>query len=762
MTLAVIAVAYSLRFLNQREPLVHWLFWRYAAVYGLTLLFGVACFCAGHALLAWPCASDPLPQGERTLLDVAAGVLVFALGTFLVGLARGLGGVYFWAWPALLMAAGVPLLVRDGWGMLAAWRRARARPRPPLSTAAAFAIALGAIGLLLVYLPILSPENISFDSRWYHLALAEHYVAAGRIAGFPEGWHLGALPHLGSWLYTWALACPVLDLHGRLALAAHLEFFLFLCTLAAVPLLVARLTGRTDARGTWAVTFLFPGLFLYDSSLSTGADHVLAFWAIPLALAALRFARGLTPGRAVTLAVVCAGAGLTKMQSMYLLVPTAVCVVGVAVLAIRKHTHPVRRLAFVLGVPWLGSTLLLTAAHWLANAVWYHNPVFPMLSGVFPSRPWRTELVGTLFDQGWTPVGSTLERLWDTALSPLTFAFVAHDWSNFHRDIPVFGFLFALSLPLLPWLPRSRRIWVMTGGIFLGVMVWFWTYHQDRYLQALLPWMVVVTASVLIGAWNSGAPARIGVLALLALQLVWGGDVPFIATRMGRDTPTVKAMHTLSSTFRGDEKERIDPRTGFEKVSAALPDSSVVLLHVVQLRLGLEHPVVTDNPRWTAAPLLGQAEGPAAAWRQLRAWGVTHLLFHGDRCEPDDLNLRSELATHDLALNASAEVQSVDGKTIVKLSAQGPRRTEFGEVFFAGCNTRGRLPWAEVDRTVALDATYPQGANPNLPAVTEAMFDGLAYAVIDDRCPIALPASVAGPWHRVAHWKQVQLWVRKD
>jgi hypothetical protein len=760
LALALLAVAYTLKSVNEHEPLVRWFFWRYAAVYGLTLLFGLACFATGHTLLTWSCRKDPMAVAERVLFDVAAGVVGFGIATFLVGVLHGLGGVYFWALPATLIAIGAPMLVRDVRGMRDEWRRTRTRA--PMSTITALAVGLGAIGLLFVYLPILSPENISFDSRWYHLAIAEHYVAAGRIGPFPEGWHLGTLPHLGSWIYTWAMACPVLDLHGRLALAAHMEFFLFLGTLAAVPLLVARLTCRHDVRGTWAVFFLFPGLFLYDSSLSTGADHILAFWAIPVALAAHRFVCAFTPGRAVVLAVAVAGAGLTKMQSMYLLVPAALYVVVHVGLALRARRERPRRMAFVLGVPFFGSLLLLTAAHWLANAIWYHNPVFPMLASVFPSKPWRTELVGSLFDGGWTPAGELSTRLLETLLSPIKFAFVAHDWAMFHRDVPVFGFLFTLSLPLLLLLRRSGKIWVLTAGVFVGVMVWFWTYHQDRYLQALLPWMVVVTACVFIGAWNTGRPARIGVVAMIAVQLIWGGDVPFISTRLGRDNAMMKAMHTLSSTFRGDETDRIDPRTGWEKVSAALPASSVALLHLTQLRLGLEHPVVTDNPRWNAALLPGQLEGPRAAWQQLRDWGVTHMILGGDRCEPDDLNLRSELATHDLALNSNAGTQWVDGKNIVTLSAQEPRRTSFGDVFFSGCTTRGRVPWSEIDHTVAIDGTYPGWTNPNLPTVTDQMFDGLQYAVIDDRCSIAIPSSVSAQWQRVSRWKQVSLWVRKE
>ena len=57
------------------------------------------------------------------------------------------------------------------------------------------------------------------------------------------------------------------------------------------------------------VFFLFPGLFLYDSSLGLGADHVLAFWAVPLALAVRRLLhRPTSAGRAMLVGLMMAGA----------------------------------------------------------------------------------------------------------------------------------------------------------------------------------------------------------------------------------------------------------------------------------------------------------------------------------------------------------------------------------------------------------------------------------------------------------------------
>jgi len=131
LAVAALAIAFTLWFLNRAQPLSDWLFWRFAGIYALVLFFGLACLCSGHALLAWPCSKDRMVIGERLLLDMAAGVLLFATGTFLVGIVHGLGSIYFWLFPSALVVAGAPLLARDGAGILSELRRARSRSAQP-------------------------------------------------------------------------------------------------------------------------------------------------------------------------------------------------------------------------------------------------------------------------------------------------------------------------------------------------------------------------------------------------------------------------------------------------------------------------------------------------------------------------------------------------------------------------------------------------------------------------------------------------------
>ena len=194
LVVAAGAVTLTLLFLNQHQPLSQWLFWRFATIYGCVLFFGAACLSAGHAALGLLVKNRPLPLRERLLLDFAAGVLLFALAVFLVGVCRGLGHASFWAIPAVLLAVGLPRCLRDARRIAPHLAHRWVRWRPISGIVPALATGLGVVGLFLIYLSVLVPENLAFDSRWYHLAMAERFVAAGRIGAFPEGWFLARNP----------------------------------------------------------------------------------------------------------------------------------------------------------------------------------------------------------------------------------------------------------------------------------------------------------------------------------------------------------------------------------------------------------------------------------------------------------------------------------------------------------------------------------------------------------------------------------------
>jgi hypothetical protein len=741
-------------FANTRVPVTTWLLWPYAGFWAATLLWLTCCLSVGHAALRLMPALR-LRFRARLLFDLALGVLIFGEGLFLVGLFGLLRPPFFYLYPAALAAIGLPGLVRDLARARRHFRAARARAQRPPSLLLGAALAFGTLAFAVVYLTIMVPENVAFDARSYHLPIAEHYAAWGRIGRFPEGWFGGVLPHLASWLYTWPFTLRTVNLFGHVELAAHLELALFVATVLATPLLVETLLPGRRARGSWAVFFLFPGLFLYDSSLGLAADHVLAFFAAPLAIAVAGFLR--QPGnraRGVLAGLMMAGAALTKYQSMYLLVPAGLAILLVS---LRQLWRARGRPQALTGPAILALTFLIaTAAHWLANVVWHGNPVYPLLRGLFHSRPMVPGWPGTTLDPGFEPTGTLFEKLRDTAAAMFTFAFVPHDWAIFHRDVPVFGFLFTLTLPILLLARRAGRARALAAATLLGVFIWFWTYHQDRYLQGLLPWMVACTAAALQLAWSAGAGARVGVGLLVAVQLVWGNDVPWIpAHAMIGEAPALRALRLLSSTYRGDLRSRYEFDTGFEGLDKTLPKNAYVVLHEEYLRLGLNRRGIQDSLRLQAGIDYRQLARPDRVDDLLKSLGATHLVWARSASPNREIPISGELVFFGYALRYGEEQHPVGAFEVAKLPAHRPPPREPGTVAYIGCASALEVPFSEIDRAVEGGGA---GAPPGNPS---AVIAAAEFVVVEARCQSRVTPQDLASFMEAPHWGDFTLWVRR-
>src|SRR6185369_3398562 len=91
----------------------------------------------------------------------------------------------------------------------------------------------------------------------------------------------------------------------------------------------------------------------------------------------------------------------------------------------------------------------------------------------------------------------------------------------------------------------------------LGVFVWYWTHHQDRYLQAALPWMAAATAAVLALVWRQGVGPRVAMGALVALQIVWGLDVYFMPAHAFVSVPAKAVIDLVSRAPGKPPKDRL-------------------------------------------------------------------------------------------------------------------------------------------------------------------------------------------------------------
>jgi hypothetical protein len=409
----VVATAYFLDVVNRHNPIRTWLFFVYGTYWLLTLLFNAACLSAGYALLR-VLLRRGLPERERILLSMAVGVLAFYLGTFLAGLAHLYGVVFFVAWPLVMCAGGAVVVVRRARRMARALRVARSLPARRPSLLAAALLAFAVLALAIIYLGVMTPENVAFDGRWYHLPIAEHYAAGHGVEAFPEGWYQGALPHLASFLYTWAMLWPRVHVVDKVLLCSHIEFSLFLWTLYGVTVLARRIAPGKRVRLAWVAVFLFPSVFVYDSNLNTTADHVAAFWAAPIFLALLRAWPTLHWRASILLGALLGAALDTKYQSASLVVfPGLAMALRAAWLSLRARTTP--QFQPLASATAAGLAMVaLWAPHWLKNLAWYGDPLYPFLHRFFGSRPWTadSELRLALMTRAhiWVPAGTAAHR----------------------------------------------------------------------------------------------------------------------------------------------------------------------------------------------------------------------------------------------------------------------------------------------------------------------------------------------------------------
>jgi hypothetical protein len=638
--LLLAAAAGALWWAGRFIPLRHWLFFRYLGYWALIALFVVPSWTAGLRLLSLV-LPEPARLDERLLWGFALGVLAFFAGLFVAGMLGLYGRVFFFAWPALLLAWGGP----PAWRELSRTRRHLRRfgfrlllPRGPIEAVSAALLLVGTLG---VYLQVVVPNNVGADAVWYHLPIAEHYAAAGAIRRFPEGWYNGTLPQLASILYTWAFQAPG-GLFDHMAVSAHLEFVLFLATLAGIGVLVRRLAG-TRAPFAGALMFLFPGFLIYDSSLIVGADHVLAFWAPPLALAVVRWGRSFTTRNALLVGLLTGAAMLTKYHALLFLAPLALWALAAAVRS--RGARPL--------LVWGAVAIGVWSPHWAKNWLFYGDPLFPLLHRWLPSHPFppgAAELMAEVL----TPpqfrfTGTPAQKLIDLLTIPWSFSFVTHDW-DFHGQRQVFGSLFTCLLVALPFVRARLRLWLLIGAIHVGVLVWFATAHEDRYLQALLPAMTACAAALLIATWRRGAVARGAALLLVASQAIAGADVYFYRNHgMGGDNPLKLFVDYVSLEQRGQyaDQTRVWGDLQENDLSRRVPRGSKLLAHHFTEKLGAGIPSVVDGKGWQGAIDYLTLRTPAATLALWRSLGITHVWW--DQSLPgrdDDLMAREAVFQH--------------------------------------------------------------------------------------------------------------------
>lgn len=615
--LVVAAIVIFGTYAHHIHRLGDWLTFFWARAWLALAAFGFASLAIGLTILA----RLKLYGGtlvERTSLALAVGVLTFALGIYVAGVCALLGKTFFYAWPALLLVLGRRALLR--------YFRALSRVRSKFGAAAFFpqnvvqALAVLAIvgGSFALYVQVISPATISFDSKWYHLPIPEAYAAAGRIRPFPEGWYVGTYPQLGAWLYTWGFLAPGVLKH-HISLAGHLEFALFLITIGNTSALASRLIRGARLRHGGAVLYLFPAILNVSANLAIGSDHVVELWAAPIGLALIRYLKKADVRHGVLLGMFLGGAVLSKYQAVYFVVPITL------VLAVDL----VRQRQFAALATAAGVTVLVSSPHWLKNLIAYGDPFYPNLYRHLPDHPFFKGAGDLLARSYWATGEKSPFTGWakvrDTLKAAFEFSFYPHAWAGVNDNATVVGSLFTLLLPLMLWVRPRWRVLLLAACTHVSLFVWWNTYRDTRYLQAVMPWMAACVAATLAAAWRTNSlPLRGAIVTLVGLQIVWTGDAYLL-----RSQELLAALPLRALSF---DKEDPFPRNGFPGEALApigerLPKGSRLVGHDFYQSVGVGVPAITDNPDWQGAIDYLQIEPPDEVLRHWLELGGTHLLW---------------------------------------------------------------------------------------------------------------------------------------
>ncbi|HXK16735.1 MAG TPA: hypothetical protein VNG33_02940 [Polyangiaceae bacterium] len=556
------------------------------------------------------------------------------------------------------------------------------------------------------------------------------------------------MPQLANLLYAWALSGPG-SLFDRVETAAHLELTTFLFTLLGVTALVRRALG-SRAPWSFAALLLFPGVYCYDSGLVLGADHVAALWAAPVMLLSWRYLEAPSTALGLLLGAVVAGALDTKYTAVNLL-PLALTVVALRAALDLRRSAQARKLLPACVVA--ASVAVLTAPHWLKNLVFYGDPLFPLLRRWFGSEPWSAaaEAPYAIWFSlhhprfGWTGLGEMLKTL-------ATFSFVPHDFPQYHRDVPIFGSLFTLLTPALVFLRRERRLLWLFGGAYLGLVAWFWLHQFDRYLQTLVPWMEAATVVVLVRLWREGPLVRTLCSALVGLQLVWAGDVPFIPAHRAAGAAVQKlVVDLLGRRYR--DADPLECYPAWEALGRALPPGAKVLIHEEEIHFGLSRATALDYSGDQGAFYWGEpgATTPREIWTLLRSHGITHLVWAKNLDHGTD-TVAAGLAFFDFAIHHSKTIGTFGGFSLAELSSEAPPETRPGPVAYYPCDKTPPFGPGlyELNALARSPGDRRALARPRSDLTTEQAIATAQWLVFDVRCHGRLPDPVRDQFELLA------------
>ena len=553
------------------------------------------------------------PPADYLLFSMALGLIEFYLGMYLLGTLRLFNLTGAIALSVVLLASGAHLFV------LFLRREYTARSERNFSLRdggpllSVLMVGAGAIGLALVYFPLLTPAPLNYDAVWCHLTVAQDYAREGRIVPFTSDYARN-VPQLAPIIHTWGWLMPLKTMNERWMMPLHTEFFMFVAMLLGVVAIVQYLLDDARVRGTWTVFVLFPAIYIYDCSIGGAADHFLAFFAAPLFLASARATQSLQKRYLILVGLMAGGALSTKYQGIYLVTGSGVILAG-AYLKIASRlawTKWKKQSSSQVADTFTGSpptvkdmalaplivvvaSIVIVGPHFARNWIFYGNPIYPFGQDWIASRPTlpnATSLIDTFFKYRHPGAEAPLgERLATALRLVFTFSFEPH--YSFTKNWPSFGSIFTLLLPVIPFVKKPGRLFLGAVAALVSVFTWAMVMQVDRNLQIIAPLMIAVGAALIVRVWEMSTWTRVAIVPVIALQLVWGADAPFLS----QDGFIHQSMRRVRNAYDGvTSPQPLPTRINYVPINAHIPKEGEVLFHYEHRTLGIERSVILDWP----------------------------------------------------------------------------------------------------------------------------------------------------------------------
>ncbi|MBK7865297.1 MAG: hypothetical protein IPJ65_43210 [Archangiaceae bacterium] len=747
------------RTFGQTQPLSGWFIFELAKLWFWSLFLCAACVSVGCVVVG-----RLISRAQRTLLETVAlafpvGLVIFVLGMYGLGFLHLLRPVFAVLWPTVMLLVGLP-------SAHAEWSSeypTAGLSAPPLVGFSLVARVAGVLALGALYLGAMTPDAINYDATWVHMVIAQDYAREGRIVPFPGDWQLN-VPHLASVVYAWGFLVPGLALPQlKWMMGLHLEVLVVVWTLVGVAA-AARWLADRNVRATWTVFVLFPGVFVYDGNVGGSADHFAAVFMAPLLLLTGMVARCFERRASVLWGGLVGGALLAKVQSLYLVAPLGLILLGRAAWLFFVWRHDPRERRAITAHLGAAATaaLVVLLPHLISNLVFFANPIYPLGQSLFtathPTVPGGAEQVANIMaDWRYQPPAAFVERMLIGFKMVFTFSFEPH--YSFMNGAPTFGSVFTLCLPLLLVLGKARRIWLGTSVALAGLFFWAITSWVDRNLQILSPLLVAVTAAIVVRSWELGFFAKVGVTALVGVQLAWASALVV----SGNDRMN-GALTLLRSTLDGRAKALLRSyRSEFVKIGEALPPDAVLMMHHTHVSLGIDRPVFLDMFGFQGEIDYRQFHTVRDVYDRLRALGVTHVAYALAR--PTSYSLKEEILFSLLVEQCGQKVHNFGSIAVFDLPTLPPRPEPGNKVLVMGIS-------GYTDGLYMLDGLSVSGLLPPglrhypIPEKTAPMAQSLIAEAEVVICATSTPlspndyASLGRDYRYVTPGGEIRLWVR--